>query len=552
MSDPTPAANGSPVMASKVIYKARMRIAWIWLVPIVAAIAALSLAVHTWLQAGPEVTITFESAEGLEVGKTQVRYKNVNIGEVTSIRLNEDRTKVVVKAQLAKDIAGLASEGTNFWVVRPRLGVSGVSGLGTLFSGAYIGVDAPLDRGRNNSATKLVFKGLESPPPITHNRPGKRFFLRARDLGSLDIGTPVYFRRIMVGRVIGYQLDQTGRMVNVAVFVDAPNDQFVTAGTRFWNASGMDVSVNADGLKVRTESLVSLAVGGVAFEPVSERDDQPAVGDSSFELYPNETAAKANPDGVPFPIRMRFEQSIRGLTVGSPIDFNGITLGHVSHINIDFNAAKKQFSTVVDATLYPERLGPVYDEIRQLVEGKDAQAGKQLLAMLVQRGLRAQLRSANLLTGQLYIALDMFRQAKPVPYEFTEPATIPTVTGNLEQLQQQLSNIINKLEKIPFDKIGNDLQVALKSTAKLMRRLEEEVAPETRDLLRQARDSLASINNLLAPDASLPMNTAQAMQELSRAARSLRALADFLQTHPEALLRGRQADALPPIGPVTP
>jgi paraquat-inducible protein B len=529
-----------------------MRVAWIWLVPLVAALAALSMAVHTWLQTGPEVTIIFESAEGLEVDKTPVRYKNVDVGVVTSIRLNEDRTKVLVKARLAKDAADLASEDTHFWVVRPRLSVSGVSGLGTLLSGAYIGVDAPVGKSRGDAATKLIFKGLESPPPIAHDRPGKRFFLKAGDLGSLDIGTPVYFRRIMVGRVIGYQLDKTGRTVNVEVFIDAPNDQFVTTSTRFWNASGMDLRVNADGLQVRTESLVSLALGGVAFESISQRDNQLAAGDSSFDLYPNEKAAKANPDGVPFPIRMRFNQSVRGLTVGSPIDFNGITLGYVSQINMDFSAEKKQFYAVVDATLYPDRLGAVYDKIRQLNKSKNALASQQLITMMVQRGLRAQLRSSNLLTGQLYIALDMFREAKSVDYKFTEPATIPTITGNLEQLQQQVSNIVTKMEKIPFDKIGGDLHVMLNSTARLMDRLEREVTPETRDLLRQARDSLAAINTLLAPDAPLPMNTVQAMQELSRAARSLRTLADFLQTHPEALVRGRPSDAIPRISPVIP
>jgi len=551
MSEQAPGSGEEKFASPSISRKQKSRISWIWLVPIVAALMGLSLVVRTWMQAGPDISISFNTAEGLEVGKTQLRYKDVTIGTVKSIGFNSDRTKVVVQAELAKEVSDLAREGTNFWVVRPRLDVSGVSGLGTLLSGAYIGVDAV--EGKNgNKATKLNFEGLEVPPAVTHDRAGKRFKLKASDLGSLDIGSPVYFRRINVGRVIGYALDQTGKAVNVEVFVDAPNDKFVTNGTRFWNASGVDFSVNADGLKVRTQSLVSMAVGGVAFEPVLTARDAgtPAAADAQFDLYPTETAAKANPDGEAFPIRMRFDQSIRGLAVGAPIDFSGITLGNVTQINLDFDPVAKRFYSLVDATLYPERLGRVFDEVRERALKDGDVAGGRLLGGMIKHGLRAQLRTANLLTGQLYVALDIFPNAKPVEFKMSEPAFIPTVPGNLDQLQQQVSNIIAKVEKIPFDKIGEDLRATLASTSKLMSRLDKQVAPEAQSMLKQARESMAQINALLASDSSLPVNTERAMQELGRAARSLRALADFLQSNPEALLRGRGPDPIPGAGPV--
>ncbi|MPT37055.1 MAG: MCE family protein [Achromobacter sp.] len=551
MSEQAPGSGEEKFASPTISRKQKSRISWIWLVPIVAALMGLSLVVRTWMQAGPDISISFNTAEGLEVGKTQLRYKDVTIGTVKSIGFNSDRTKVVVQAELAKEVSDLAREGTNFWVVRPRLDVSGVSGLGTLLSGAYIGVDAV--EGKNGTkATKLNFEGLEVPPAVTHDRAGKRFKLKASDLGSLDIGSPVYFRRINVGRVIGYALDQTGKAVNVEVFVDAPNDKFVTNGTRFWNASGVDFSVNADGLKVRTQSLVSMAVGGVAFEPVLTARDAgtPAAADAQFDLYPTETAAKANPDGEAFPIRMRYDQSIRGLAVGAPIDFSGITLGNVTQINLDFDPVSKRFYSLVDATLYPERLGRVFDEVRDRAVQDGDVAGGRLLGGMIKHGLRAQLRTANLLTGQLYVALDIFPNAKPVEFKMSDPAIIPTVPGNLDQLQQQVSNIIAKVEKIPFDKIGEDLRATLASTSKLMGRLDKQVAPEAQKMLKQARDSMAQINALLASDASLPVNTERAMQELGRAARSLRALADFLQANPEALLRGRGPDPIPGAGPV--
>ena len=533
MSEQAPGSGEEKFASPTISRKQKSRISWIWLVPIVAALMGLSLVVRTWMQAGPDISISFNTAEGLEVGKTQLRYKDVTIGTVKSIGFNSDRTKVVVQAELAKEVSDLARAGTNFWVVRPRLDVSGVSGLGTLLSGAYIGVDAV--EGKNGTkATKLNFEGLEVPPAVTHDRAGKRFKLKASDLGSLDIGSPVYFRRINVGRVIGYALDQTGKAVNVEVFVDAPNDKFVTNGTRFWNASGVDFSVNADGLKVRTQSLVSMAVGGVAFEPVLTARDAgtPAAADAQFDLYPTETAAKANPDGEAFPIRMRYDQSIRGLAVGAPIDFSGITLGNVTQINLDFDPVSKRFYSLVDATLYPERLGRVFDEVRDRAVQDGDVAGGRLLGGMIKHGLRAQLRTANLLTGQLYVALDIFPNAKPVEFKMSDPAIIPTVPGNLDQLQQQVSNIIAKVEKIPFDKIGEDLRATLASTSKLMGRLDKQVAPEAQKMLKQARDSMAQINALLASDASLPVNTERAMQELGRAARSLRAVADFLQANP--------------------
>lgn len=544
MAEQTPPTPDDGIAAPEVVRKKERRIGWIWLVPVLAALIALSLVLRTWMQEGPEVSISFETAEGLEVGKTQVRYKDVVVGIVQGIHFNADRSKVIVEAQLSKSAAGLAAEGTNFWVVRPRLGLNGVSGLGTLLSGAYIDVDAPNAAGAAPAATKFDFVGLETPPAVTHDRSGKRFVLKARDLGSLDIGSPVYFRRINVGRVIGYSLDESGDSVNVEVFVDAPNDRFVSMGTRFWNASGIDLQVDTNGLKLHTQSLMSLALGGVAFAPVNLNETEVAKSGTTFELYASESEAKANPDGDPFPIRMRFDQSIRGLAVGATVDFQGITLGEVTKISIDFDNENKRFFAVVDAHLYPERLGPVYHRMQARAES-DGDAGGRLIASMIKYGLRGQLRTANLLTGQLYIVLENFPKAEPVDFKMTDPVIIPTVPGNLEQLQQQLTNIVDKIDKIPFEQIGSDLRATLSSTSSLLKNLDKSVAPDLRETLRAARKSLETINELLARDGSLPANAERAMSELGRAARSLRNLAEYLQVHPEALIRGRGDDPIP-------
>jgi paraquat-inducible protein B len=353
--------------------------------------------------------------------------------------------------------------------------------------------------------------------------------------------------------VIGYQLDSTGHFVNIQIFVDAPNDRFVTTDTHFWNASGVDFTLNADGLKVRTQSLLSVAVGGIAFgQPDTDRTATPAKNDTVFNLYGSQPEAEATPDGEPFAVVMRFDQSIRGLSVGAPIDFNGIVLGQVDSITMDFDVEAKRFFTVVHANLYPQRLGSVYERVRRLAEQEDAKGtthpGGRLLGSMVAHGLRAQLRTSNLLTGQLYIALDVFPKAKPVNFKMSVPADIPTLPGNLDQLQQQIASIAAKLDKIPFDRIGLDLQRTLENTARLTGQLDKNLAPQAAILLKQANKSLADLSNLLAPDAPLTANTQRAMDELSRAARSLRALADYLQANPEALLRGRGPDPLPSYG----
>ena len=525
---------------------------WIRLVPIVAALAAGSLILRTWFESGPQITITFESAEGLQVGQTQIRYKEVSIGTVSGISLSDDRRKVIVRADINKNAASLARDGTSFWVVRPRLGFSGVSGLGTLISGAYIGVDAPEGKPETLGATKYEFEGLESPPEVTYDRPGKRFTLSAGTLGSLDVGSPVYFRQIQVGRVIGYQLDPEGKEVSVQVFIDAPNDKFVKTDTRFWNASGVDFTVNAEGLKVRTQSMLSVAIGGIAFDTVNE-SSAVAQAEARYNLFNSETTAKAPPDGEVHQIRMRFDQSVRGLAAGAPIDFNGVTLGSVTAITMDFDTETKRFFALVDANVYPQRLGPVFDRMVKLA-AEDAggmDPGQRLLKGMVENGLRAQLRTANLLTGQLYVVLGIFPESKPVVFDTSvDPVMIPTIPGSLDQLQQQITNIVDKIEKIPFDKIGTDLSATLKSTNALVSKLDKQVAPQAQAMLVEARKAINELGNLVAADGSLPLGAERSMQELSRAARSLRNLADFLQTNPEALIRGRGADPIPGAGPV--
>lgn len=519
------------------------RFSWIWLVPLLAALVGVSLMVKGWLHTGPTVVISFESAEGLEVGQTKVRYKDVVIGIVTGIKVSSDRSKVLVSAELNREGSEyITQEGSRFWVVRPRLAISGVSGLGTLLSGAYISVDAA--ESTNGGEPVYEFTGLEKPPEITSGRPGTRYTLYATELGSLEIGSPVYFRRIQVGQIIGYDLDESGRMVNIQVFIDAPNDKFVTTDTRFWNASGINLSLDADGFKVQTASLMTVLGGGVAFASVNESNTDQAQADSRFSLATTRQEAMADPDGPPFLIHFHFHQSVRGLKVGAPIDFRGLELGKVIDIDLEFDKQTKRFYALVKADVYPMRLGEMYERLMKL-DSDERQVGAVMLAPLIKHGLRGQIRASNLLTGQQYVALDFFPEAEPVQFDpKASPVVLPTVAGNFDRLQQQISSIVSKLDAIPFEGISNDLRDSLQSTTKLLTRLEGQLAPQALSMLRTAQKSLSSLDKMLAQDSPLNGNLERSMREISSAAKSLRALADYLQTHPTSLIRGKAPDTI--------
>lgn len=526
-----------------VVPKRRWAISLVWSIPIVAALLGGWLTLHYLLSKGPTITIQFENAQGLEAGKTKVRYKDVDIGTVSEIGIAEDKSHVVVTADIAKQAENLIVEGTRFWVVRPRITYTGVSGLGTLFSGAYIGVDA----GRSHER-QTRFTGLEKPPAVTSDSRGRLFVLRADDIGSLYIGAPVYFRRVPVGRVTGYTINDDGKGVTLDIFIDAPNDRFVTRNVRFWHASGIDASLQASGLKLDTESLISIFVGGIAFQPPPDVPLGEAAGSNAvFPLYADKSAAFKHTSGESQTYLLYFRESLRGLAPGAAVDFHGIVIGEVKSIAVEYDREAKTLRFPVEINIYPEsmksrsrsdmpQLSPLESEPRVLLD------------RLVARGLRAQLKSGNLLTGQLYVALDFFPQAQRAGIDWgNAPPVLPTVPGPLEDILETLHNIADKLDKVPFDTIGTNLDQTLKSlnatlqrADQAVRQIDESLVPEMRGTLQQAHKALADMERMLSPEAPTQQDLRDTVHEAGRAARALRVLAEYLSRHPEALIRGKR------------
>ncbi len=521
-----------------------LRFSLIWLVPLIAALAGLLLVVRTYLQAGPTIHITFETAEGLETGKTEVRYKDVVIGKVRNIVLTDDGKNVVVTVALVKSAGWVATQDSRFWIVRPRIGIGGVSGINTLISGAYIGVDVGA-----SDDEKKDFTGLEKPPPVTHDQKGRRFTLHTRDAGSLSIGSPVYYRRIAVGQVVDSVLAEDGKSVTVQIFVDAPYDQYVTTSTHFWNAGGVDLSLSSAGLKLNTQSLATVLAGGIAFQSLNENEPgPPAAQNAEFELFSEQAAALAPPDGRSIEALLVFRQSTRGLAAGTNVDFQGIVIGSVKTIEPQYDTARKSFYTNVVLELFPERLGPAYRTLAQL-EKDQGEAGmpNRMIQRFIDQGLHAQLRSGNLITGQLYIALFFKPGARtlPIPRQ-TGRLEIPTAPGSLEEIQTKIESIIDKINAIPFDQLGTDLHGTLDSANSLLKRLDHDLAPQAAQVLKDASRTIQSLDqNLASPNSSLQLDTRRTLQQVDRAAASLRALSDYLEQHPESLLRGKPAGAEP-------
>jgi paraquat-inducible protein B len=540
MARPPDQPNSPDIPEALATPRGRWRLQLIWLVPLIAVLIGGWLAVKAVLDKGPTITISFATGEGLEAGKTKIKFKNVDIGVVKSVTLSRDHKRVVATAELAKDASDMLVDDTRFWVVRPRISGGTVSGIGTLLSGSFIGMDVG-----NSTKSRGDYVGLETPPVFASGVPGREFVLKGDDMGSLDVGSPVFFRRLEVGQITSYRLDDDGKGVTMHVFINAPYDKYVKNNSRFWHASGVDVSLDTSGIKVDTQSLVAILIGGLAFQTPDDANappDQPeAAVQTAFPLFRDRGEAMKRHDNIVDTYVLNFNESVRGLAVGAPLDFRGIVVGEVSAIYTRFDPVKKQFSIPVEVHLYPERFTSRYKSGGG--GGRIASDPRQLADWLVEHGLRGQLRTGNLLTGQLYVALDFFPNAQKTTMDWSaNPPELPTVPGGLQSLQDSITSLVAKLNKIPFEGIGNDAQKTLADADLLLKQLSTEVLPQAHETLAAAQSALNSASSALQPDSSISQSTGDAMRELTRTAAAFRTLAEYLERHPEALIRGKPED----------
>lgn len=540
----------------------KRRLSPIWAIPIVTVLIAGYLVWHNYSQRGPTITITFHDAEGLTAGQSQVRYRDVTVGTLDSITLAPDRSHVVLSVRMNREAEPMLTADTRFWVVKPRLFAGNISGLNTLLSGSYIGIEP----GSKGAASVRSFTGLEDPPLLSANEVGRTFHLLSDRVGSLSIGSPVFFRDLDVGQVLGWDIGDMAESVTVHAFIRAPYDQYVREGSRFWNASGVSVKLGAEGVQLQLESLRALLLGGIAFEtPEEARRGAVAAENAEFRLYASRDAASNAAFTRRVQVVSYFTDSVSGLAPGAPVVFQGVRIGQVLGFSLEYDPSAERLRIPVRYEIEPERIA--------FSDRAQSRGPLENARILVHQGLRARLASANLLTGQQQISLDIVPNASPAEITVQDGIIVmPSAPGQFAGIMDGVNQVLAKIEAMPFQQIGDNLngtlagvdalvrgpelkaalvslQQTLASVQDVAKRLDEAATPALRGLpammnslqqtVTQANRLLASANRGYGDDSQFHRDLNRLLEQLNAASRSLRNLADNLNRNPESLIRGR-------------
>ena len=545
---PSPAAAPSPDLR-----RARR---WnvVWFVPLVALLLGGWLIYRNFAAQGPVARVRFDTADGIFAGKTEVRCRSVKVGVVRDVKLAEDLKSVLVFLELNPDCQNLLRRGSRFWVVKPRLSVTEFSGAETLITGAYI----ELDPGPAGAERHTLFRGRETPPATSSGVPGRRVVLTADEAGSLTIGAPVYFRGFEVGRIEGRSLDASGLKVTYNAFIRDEYTRLVTTNTRFWNTSGIDISAGADGFKVRTPSFQAMVSGGVSFGvTVGDTAGEPAPDGMNFTLFANEDAARKSSFNPTLKFLMLYDQTVRGLSEGAPVEFRGITIGRVADISFDLVPAIGDPRIPVLIEIDPSMMRP---EMARKMTTPDSEFIKESVA----RGLRGALKWGSLITGALYVDLDYYPEAAPAELgKSGEYTTIPTVSSGLAQLEAKITAIVDKFQSMPIEKTMADIAAAaeeakttiaearttladIKATSAAARETLED--PHFRGLpsdLKKSIEQLEKSIQSVGPDGAVQGDLLRTLDELRSALRSFNSLSTNIDEKPNSLLFGRDSSGNP-------
>jgi paraquat-inducible protein B len=532
-------------MADRPIVQKIKTISPVWIVPIVALGIAVWLAVQAQLEKGTQIEITFTTASDIIPGQTQIRLKDVKVGDVKRVRLSSDLKSVIVTAEIDRDVSDHLSENSRFWVVTPRISATGVSNLGTLINGVYIVMD-PGEPGRANYS----FTALEESPAFESDEEGTSYILQAENLGSLDVGSAIYYRQIRVGEVTGYKLADNQEHVDINIFIRSPHDKMVQRRSRFWNVSGFGVSINADGMKAKMASLASLISGGIEFDnSASFGDEGPAQEGHSFYLYADRESVLEGRFNIKYYYLMKFSGSVRGLTVGAPVEFRGIKVGEVVDVVLD-NAENVDKSLHVYIAMEPQRF-----------DANDAPSKAEVDARMrdmVSQGLRGQMSTASLITGSKYIDLVFIDDAPAGKFiQSDNYSEIPTVHESIDMVTEKLDDVLDKVAKIPFDDIGQDLSASMSSLKNILQTFEQQNTAGKMDgavanlesTLEAANDALTAISQtmqsfdaMVAPDSEIKHELGDMLKSVESAAQSVQLFVDELNRHPNSLISGAEKD----------
>ncbi|WP_286236909.1 intermembrane transport protein PqiB [Neptuniibacter halophilus] len=529
-SNPT---DSHPLISSKRSFSA------IWILPLVALLMGGWMVYHEWANRGQLITISFSTADGIEAGKTKLKVSSVEVGKVESVQLNYPHNDVIIKARVEPEAESLLKNNTRFWVVRPRIGTTGVSGLGTLLSGAYIEM-SPGDA----SATASHFTGLEEPPLTSESEPGLRLQLVSDNAHSLSVGDTVLFRGFPVGGIEQVSFDPKAREAIYDLFIKAPFDQLVSSDSRFWNNSGINLSLSADGVNIQTGTLDTLLSGGVSFDVLDDKEQgRPAGNGDRFRLYPDFSSVRDQPFAFYNEYLLLFDQSVRGLVAGAPVEFRGVRIGSVERIffTISEVASETDPRIPVVIRLEPGRLG-------YLDEKDTLPTAHETMNYWVEQGMRASLKSGNLLTGSLFIDFDLYPETDNQSMtEYDGYSVIPTVSGGFVQLENKLLAVLNKIEQLKVEPVLAQLDSTLGSSEQTIRQLnttlkavEKLVADKQTQALPEALHRTLQEIRLAAtgvsPQSPLYHELGRTLESLQQTLSQLQPLLKTLDEKPNALI----------------
>jgi paraquat-inducible protein B len=532
MSETTPPAPPPPPPTPPRAQLRRRRFSFVWLIPLVAAAIAGYLGYRTILQQGPLLTLTFDTAEGLAAGQTQIQYKAVVLGTVESIDLSHDDSDVVVKLRMNNVGKRFLTSHSRFWVVRPRFTPGDLSGLTTLVSGAFIAVDP----GPPGGIYQTSFTGLEEPPGVRSNEPGNTYILKADNIGSIGTGSPVFYRDVQVGEVLGYDLGNGIGPVTVSIFVKSPFDHLVNPQTHFWNSSGVTAALQGGGFHIEFQSLQAIISGGITFDVPPQADHNLASpGNAVFHLYKSKDDADAAGYQNNIKIVSYFTNSVRGLMAGSPVDILGLQVGEVTGVSLLVDPKTGGTRVRVAMDLQPERV------VSDAVIAQSGQSPEAFLQNMVNQGTRVELETISYVTGQMAISLAKVPNAQRAAItQEGDALVIPSQAGGLANVIANLSDITTKIDKMPLAKIGDHLDTLLVTTNKAVG------SPALTQTLKQltvtlktATTTLNGVNAGYGTDSDFQRNLTQLMDEATDTLRSIKLLAAELQHDPQALLLGR-------------
>ncbi|KZN38620.1 mammalian cell entry protein [Pseudoalteromonas luteoviolacea S2607] len=456
----------------------------IWIVPIIAILITGWMLYQHQSNKGHVIFLKMENADGIIAGKTEVKVRSVQVGIVETLRLQIEQNAVIATIRINKHYDSLLTEDAKFWTVKPRVDETGISGLNTLLSGVYI----ELLPGESDRSASL-FTMQDQPALISPDVDGVRYSLTAANAEVLDVGTGIFFRNYKIGQVESAKFNEKTLEMDYGIFINSPYDELISKNVIFWVNSGIEVDLSTEGIRVSTGSLSKLIKGGISVDyPPAAEADELARENTQYKLHKNFAVALERRFDLFDLYLIEFEQSIKGLRPGAPVEYRGMRIGTVEQVPAQLVRDGQPLYFQQDNTSIPVLIKVEYGRIYD-VDEQAKQYWQGNIEKWIKNGLRASLKSGNLLTGAVYIELDFYSSAKPESIaKHSIYPILPSVPSGFTALSEQVMALLNKLNKLPLsDTIGEakDTLTAYKQlgleTEKLIKELNNKKVSEKVD-----------------------------------------------------------------------